>query len=45
MAAGGAMFVSVAIEIMEKGKPAHLLRKLEFAVGLLSIPILNLIFS
>lgn len=41
MMAGGAMFVSVAIEIREKGNFRSQFRKPEFALGLLSIPLLN----
>lgn len=41
MMAGGAMFVSVVIEISEKGNVLRQLLKPEFAVGLLLIPVLN----
>lgn len=41
MMAGGAMFTSVVIEIREKGDVWAHLKKPEFALGLLSIPVLN----
>jgi len=41
MVAGGAMFTSVLLEIQENGAWQKLIRRPEFALGLLSIPILN----
>lgn len=41
MFAGGAMFTSVIIELTEKSNPLKQLRKPEFAVGLLIIPLMN----
>jgi len=45
MLAGGAMFTSVAIEIAEKSNPLRILRQPQFAMGLLIIPVLNMMMS
>jgi zinc transporter, ZIP family len=43
MLAGGAMFTSVAIELKEKGHVLNHVRKPEFALGILTIPALNIL--
>lgn len=45
MVAGGAMFTSVVIEIIQKGSFLAQIRKPEFAVGMLSVPLLNLLIG
>lgn len=45
MVAGGAMFTSVTIELLEKGSLPVILRKPEFVLGLASVPLINLVLS
>lgn len=45
MLAGGAMFTSVVIEINQKSKFKNIIFKSEFAIGLLTIPLLNNLLS